>query len=57
MKPGKYIKKNELPELGKRWIEMYFHLVFKVKAYIHRPLRERPIRHIMDKMDLFKPYS
>ena len=43
VKPENYAKNSELPELGKRWIENYFHLVFKVKAYIHRTLREKPI--------------
>jgi len=43
VKPGNYPKNSELPELGKPWIEKYFHLVFKVKAYIHRELREKPV--------------
>ena len=55
--PGNYPPKNELPELGKRWIEKYFHLVFKVKADIHRALREKPKLHLMNKLDLFKPHS
>jgi hypothetical protein len=54
---GNIQNNSELPEHGKRWIEKYFHLVFKVKAYIHRALREKPIWHIMDKLDLFKPQS
>jgi hypothetical protein len=43
VKPENYAKNSELPELGKRWIENYFHLVFRVKAHNHRTLREKPI--------------